>query len=126
MNRRIFWSFLALAVLGMVATACGGGAAPTPTPAASAPVEPVKMAARPASLEGQTVVLRWNGKPNGDKLLTRIGELLKEQVKDVKVVSMWEVDKETAIISDSDEKSEAIAAQIAEQKPALVIAAQAD
>jgi len=44
-------------------------------------VGPVKINAHPASLEGKTVLLRWNGKFNGDKYLTRLGELLSRQVK---------------------------------------------
>lgn len=82
--------------------------------------------AHPASLEGKTVVLRWNGKYNGDKLLNKVAELLPQQIKDVKVVKMWEVDKATAVISDSMENSMAIVKKIADQKPAMVIASQAD
>jgi len=72
------------------------------------------------------VVLRWNGKYNGDKLLNKVAELLPLQIKDVKVVKMWEVDKATAVISDSMENSMAIVKKIADQKPAMVIASQAD
>jgi rhodanese-related sulfurtransferase len=75
-------------------------------------------------LEGKTVVLRWNGKYNGDHLLTRIGELLTE--KGVKVVKVWEVDPKTAVISDGLAPSLAIADGIASQKPTIVIASQAD
>jgi hypothetical protein len=89
-------------------------------------IGPVKINAHPASLEGKTVVLRWNGKPNGDKFLTRFGEILSQQVKGVKVVKMWEVDKTTAIISKTPETSKAIADKIAAYKPAIVIASQAD
>lgn len=84
------------------------------------------MNPHPASLEGKTVVLRWNGKPNGDKFLTRVGELLAEQAPGVKVVKMWEVDPSTAVISDGLENSVQIAEKIAAQKPDLVIAAQCD
>ena len=76
-------------------------------------VGPVKLNAHPASLEGKTVVLRWNGKPNGDKYLTRLGELLAQQIKNVKIIKMWEVDKSTASISKSAEASTQIAAKIA-------------
>ncbi len=45
--------------------------------------EPVKMdtilAPRPQTLEGKKLGLVWNGKPNGDKLLNEIGDLLKER-----------------------------------------------
>jgi ABC-type Fe3+-hydroxamate transport system substrate-binding protein len=89
-------------------------------------VGPVKMVSHPSTLEGKTVLLRWNGKPNGDLLLTRIGELLVEQVKGVKVVKIWETDKSTAVISDSLEKSQEITEKMANLKPDLVIGAQAD
>jgi hypothetical protein len=87
---------------------------------------PFNLARHPNSLEGKTVVLRWNGKLNGDKVLTRVAELLNEQIKGVKVVKLWEVDPSTAVSSDSFENSEIIIAKIAERKPDLVIASQAD
>ncbi len=89
-------------------------------------VGPVKINAHPASLEGKTVVLRWNGKMNGDKYLTRVGELLTQQVKGVKIIKLWETDKSTAAISKDAAASEAVAKKIADLKPDLVIAAQAD
>ena len=88
--------------------------------------EPMKMPSRPASLEGKTVLLRWNGKYNGDKFLSRVGELLIEQVKNVRIVKTWEVDSNTAIISKKMEVSEQIASKIAALKPNIVISAQAD
>jgi len=54
-------------------------------------IEPMKINPHPSTLEGKTIMLRWNGKHNGDHLLNRIGELLKERVKDVKVIKSWEV-----------------------------------
>ena len=87
---------------------------------------PVKINPHPASLEGKTVLLRWNGKMNGDKFLTRVGELLTQQVKNVKIIKLWEVDKSTAAISKDLQASEQVAAAIAKLKPDLVIAAQAD
>jgi hypothetical protein len=89
-------------------------------------VGPVKMNAHPSSLEGKTVLLRWNGKYNGDKFLSRIGELLAQQIKNVKVVRLWESDKSTAAISESLKKSEEISEKILNLKPDIVIAAQAD
>lgn len=126
MDRRRALTLLALALTLVVLTACAGGKA-TPTPQVSGPsLGPVALNPHPASLEGKTVVLRWNGKPNGDKFLTRVGELLAEQVPGVKVVKMWEVDPSTAVISDGLENSTRIAEKIAAQKPDLVIAAQCD
>ena len=89
-------------------------------------VGPVKMNPHPSSLEGKTVVLRWNGKYNGDKYLSRVGELISQQMKSVKILKMWEIDKSTAAISKNAEVSEQVAAGIAKLKPDLVIAAQAD
>jgi hypothetical protein len=89
-------------------------------------VGPVKINPHPTSLEGKTVLLRWNEKMNGDKYLTRVGELLTQQVKNVKIIKLWEVDKSTAAISKDLQASEQVAATIAKLKPDLVIAAQAD
>jgi hypothetical protein len=89
-------------------------------------VGPVKLSAHPASLEGKTVVLRWNGKYNGDKFLLRVGELLTQQVKGVKVIRLWEMDKETAAISKNGAVSEEVAGKIAKLKADLVMASQAD
>ena len=89
-------------------------------------VGPLKLNPHPATLEGKTVLLRWNGKYNGDKYLSRVGELMTQQVKNVKIIKMWEIDKSTAAISKSAEMSEQLAASIAKLKSDLVIAAQAD
>jgi ABC-type Fe3+-hydroxamate transport system substrate-binding protein len=89
-------------------------------------VGPVKMVSHPSTLEGKAVLLRWNGKPNGDHFLNRVAELLTDQVKGVKIIKMWEVDKSTAVISGSLEKSEAFAEKIIELKPDIVVSTQAD
>ena len=41
-------------------------------------VKPMKVNPHPATLEGKTVVLRWNGKHNGNNFLNRVAELLAE------------------------------------------------
>jgi hypothetical protein len=89
-------------------------------------VGPVKLTPHLTSLEGKTVLLRWNGKFNGDKYLTRVAELLTQQAKNVKIIKLWETDKSTAAISKDLQASEQVAATIAKLKPDLVIAAQAD
>lgn len=89
-------------------------------------IGPVKMNPHPSTLEGRTVLLRWNGKYNGDKFLSRLGEKLTEQVKIIKIVRMWEIDPGTAVISKKIEVSEQIASKINKLKPDIVIAAQAD
>ena len=89
-------------------------------------IGPVKMNPRPASLEEKIVLLRWNGKYNGDKFLNRVGELLAQRIRKVKIVEMWKEDSSTAVISKEREASERIAGKIARKKPDLVIAGQAD
>jgi len=89
-------------------------------------VGPVKLNPHPPGLEGKIVLLRWNGKFNGDKYLARVGELLSQQVKNVKIVKLWETDKSTAAISKDLHASEQVAATVARLKPDIVIAAQAD
>lgn len=89
-------------------------------------VGPVKISPHPISLEGKTVLLRWNGKFNGDKFLNRVGELLTQQVKNVRVIKMWEVDSSTAVISKNAEVSSQVTEKISKLKPDIVIAAQAD
>jgi len=44
-----------------------------------------KLAPRPKSLEGKTLGLVWNGGPNGDIALKRLGELIQIRVKNLKV-----------------------------------------
>jgi len=90
-------------------------------------IEAMKVNPHPSRLEGKTIMLRWNGKHNGDKFLERVGELLKERVKDVKVVKSWEVAPETVDpITGNQERSQEFAKAIAKFKPDLVIGAQSD
>lgn len=95
-------------------------------------VGPVDMNAHPSSLEGKTVVLRWNGKPNGDVLLNYLGELLLQQGV-ANVIKLWEVDPESAMISGEEnvislgmERSVHFAEEAADLGADLVIASQAD
>ena len=89
-------------------------------------VKPVESAPRIASLEGKTVVLRRNGKHNGDNNLNRIAELLTQQVKGIKIIKFWELVPESAASSSTPEKGQEWAKKIAALKPDLVIASQAD
>jgi hypothetical protein len=103
------------------------GSSPASAAKEKAPVVgPVTINAHPKSLEGKTVVLRWNSKFNGDKFLDRLGELLIQKAPKVKIVKMYVVDPSTATVSKDMEESLRIAAKIAERKPDLVIASQAD
>lgn len=49
--------------------------------------EPV-IARRPISLEGKAVGIVWNGKPGGDALLDRLGELLTERFHLSKIIKI--------------------------------------
>jgi hypothetical protein len=124
MSKKIL-SLLAILCLSVSLSVCSKGKAP-PEEKKIPKVGPVRLNPHPSSLDGKTLVLRWNGKFNGDNFLNQVAQLLTERVKGVKVIKMWEVDRETAVISGSSEKSEKIAAEIARQKPDIVIAGQAD
>ena len=90
-------------------------------------IEPMEINPHPATLEGKTVLLRWNGKHNGDKFLDRVAELLAEKVKEVKIIKSWEVAPETVDpITGSQERSLELMKKLAALKPDLVIASQAD
>jgi len=89
-------------------------------------IEPMKVNPHPAGLEGKTVVLQWNGKQNGDNFMNQIAALLKENVKDIKIIKAWQEAPELKIISQNPEKSRQLAQRIAAFKPDLVIAGQAD
>jgi hypothetical protein len=92
-------------------------------------IKPIAMIPHNMSLEGKTVVLRWNGKHNGDNFLTRLAELLTRSVKDIKIVKIWEEKPETSLggrDADIAGGTEGIADRIASYKPDIVIASQAD
>ncbi|HUL31119.1 MAG TPA: hypothetical protein VLZ03_11760 [Thermodesulfobacteriota bacterium] len=89
-------------------------------------IEPMQVNAHPSSLEGKTVMLRWNGKHNGDLFLDRIGELIAEKVKDVKIVKSWQVALETADISQNENRSRDFIKKLMESKPDIVIGSQCD
>ncbi|MGA2330641.1 MAG: hypothetical protein ABSG75_02665 [Syntrophales bacterium] len=87
----------------------------------------VKLNPLPSTLEGKTIMLRWNGKHNGDRFLNRIGELLIKEVKGVKIIRSWEVAPETVEpITGSQERSMDLMKKLAAYKPDLVIGSQAD
>ena len=86
----------------------------------------VKLNPHPATLGGKTVVLTWNNKPNGDVLLIRLAELLRSEVKDIKIIKLWELKPFTAVISHDPEVSKQIAAAVSAYKPDIAINAQGD
>src|SRR5271157_2881226 len=87
----------------------------------------MQLNSHPSSLEEKTIMLRWNGKHNGDRFLNRIGELLIKEVKGVKIIRSWEVAPETVEpITGSQERSMDLMKKLAAYKPDLVIGSQAD
>ena len=90
-------------------------------------IEPMEINPHPSTLQGKTVLLRWNGKHNGDKFLDRLAELLAQNVKDIKIIKSWEVAPETVDpITGSQERSMELMKKLAAYKPDLVIGSQAD
>jgi hypothetical protein len=90
-------------------------------------INEMKVNPHPTTLKGKTVMLRWNGKHNGNHFLDRVGELLAEKVGDVRVIKSWEVAPETVDpITGSEERSREFAKAIGKFKPDLVIGAQSD
>ena len=90
-------------------------------------IEPLEINPHPSTLEGETIMLRWNGKHNGDNFLNRVAELLAEKVREVKIIKSWEVAPETVDpITGSQERSLELMKKLAALKPDLVIASQAD
>jgi hypothetical protein len=90
-------------------------------------IEPMEINPHPSTLEGKTVLLRWNGKHNGDRFLDRLAELLTQKIKDIKIIKSWEVAPETVDpISGSQERSMELMKKLAAFKPDLAIGSQAD
>jgi hypothetical protein len=89
-------------------------------------IGPLKLNLHPSDLTGKKVLLRWNGKMNGDRYLESLGNLLSYKYKAIKIIKVWKILPETAVISKKTEISEQIASKIAAMKPDVVIAAQAD
>ena len=127
---KVFWAaailaaFLAFPVAGMAKEAIQEWE--IINPAGTIDIQPIKPAPRLASLEGKTIVLRWNSKHNGDNFLNRIAELLAEKVPSAKVIKLYEVDKSTIRTSSSNQESQRIANVIKGLKADLVIGSQAD
>jgi hypothetical protein len=89
-------------------------------------VEGDRVNPHPRDLSGKTVVLYWNGKPNGDLFLNRIGELLIEEVDHIKAIKAWEIRPSTMRTDPTPHASRALAEEIAGLNPDLVIGAPGD
>jgi hypothetical protein len=95
-------------------------------PAGAFQITPLELAPRISSLEGKTVGLKWNMKPNGDIFLNKVAELLTAQVKDIKIIKFYEVEPTTVPQSANNADAERKAEIIASYKPDLVIGSQCD
>jgi hypothetical protein len=116
-----------IAIPGMILSAEGDQRWEILNPEGAIKIEPMEINPHPSTLEGKTVILRWNGKHNGDKFLDRVAELLAQRVKDIKIIKSWEVAPETVDpITGSQERSMELMKKLAAFKPDLVIGSQAD
>ena len=95
-------------------------------PAGTIEIKTAKLAPRLATLEGKTILLRWNFKHNGNHYLDRISELLAEKVPSARVIKVYEIDRSTINQSGSLEDSSSLARTIADFNPDLVIGAHGD
>ena len=95
-------------------------------PTGTVQIKQLTLNAPPETLEGKTVLLRWNGKHNGDVFLNKISEFLIEHIEAVNVIKSWEVVPETATLSMNSNTSKEFARKLAAFKPDIVIASQAD
>jgi hypothetical protein len=95
-------------------------------PAGVIKTTPIKIAARINSLEGKTIGLKWNMKPNGNIFLDRVAELLKEKFPSVKIVKFYEVEPTTIPQSSNMDEADQKAKLIAKYKPDIVIGSQCD
>ncbi len=126
-------------LLGLLLATCMIGVASTPAqaqgpsgdwelvnPTGVIQIKPLELAARLTTLEGKTVGLKWNEKPNGNIVLDRIAELLTQQVKGVKILKFYELEPTTVPQSASQDDANRKAAIIAKYKPDIVIGSQCD
>jgi len=95
-------------------------------PSGTIGIKTIESAPRLPTLEGKTVLLRWNFKHNGDHFLDRVAELLSEKIPGVRVIKLYEIDRSTINQSGTNEDSVKLASLIAGFKPDLVISAHGD
>lgn len=86
-------------------------------------VEPAK---RISDLKDKTVVLRWNGKNNGDLVLDRLAELLAGDYPGAKIIKSYVQDPSLNSITGHVGESQRVTEVIKGLGPDIVIAAQAD
>lgn len=132
MKRRLLYAGLAALLAGLLAAPVPGRAAEKAQnwelvdPTGAIKVEPITLANRIGTLQGKTVGLKWNQKPNGNLFLDRVAELLKEQVPGVRIVKFYDVEPTTVPQSANMEVAAQKAQIIAKYKPDIVIGSQCD
>jgi hypothetical protein len=75
------------------------------SPAGDAQTETYKTSERVETLNGKTVGLYWNGKPNGDVFLDEIAHHLKTRFDGLSVVKLWEVKPDTRTVYGNSAES---------------------
>ena len=80
----------------------------------------------PRSLDGKSVLLRWNGKHNGDVFLSRIADRLAARSRRANIVKLWETLPQSSSTSQNAEVSRHLATRIAALEPDIVIGAPGD
>lgn len=133
-EHRQFLAFIMIAVF-MVATfplyGCGSSKVETArewtlvNPLGVVQSQIIKINAHPTTLEGKTVVLRWNGKENGNNFLDEVAVQLQQNVKDVRIVKVYETMPESVGYSPAAVTPEVVA-KIKALKPDIIISGQAD
>lgn len=88
-----------------------------------AQIDPAK---RITDLKGKTIVLRWNGKNNGDLALDRLADLLAKDYPSAKIIKSYVQDPSLNSITGHVGESQRVANVIKGLGPDIVIAAQAD
>ncbi len=91
-------------------------------PVADAQAGNFRMTDRASSLDGRTVGLFWNGKPNGDIFLNEVARHLEVKFARMKIVRLWEARPETATFYGNSAESLKFMAQNAD----LVVGSSAD
>lgn len=122
-----------LLVIALLALSAVGAFAQNPTqeyelinPASVVKIEPMVIHPHPSTLEGKTVLLHANSKQNADKIMDKLEELLKQNVKNINVINLYKVRPETWVVSENEATSKKIGDIIASYHPDLVITGTAD
>ena len=83
----------------------------------------IEFASRIHTFDGKRIGLLWNGKPNGDFFLNRVGALLEKSYQDTEMIKFWEIDPNGT--AHPDGKSDEVLDRIAKDSD-IVISAQGD